>query len=101
MRQEAPPDLALRLVATRAEHDLATEREGVRADRACRLGRRAVGVDTNCAEIVAETRLEHGACRGIERLAVRAQCRMDGGRRRGLAVPPGRFTRGRSGDRGL
>jgi hypothetical protein len=43
-------------------------------------------VDSHCAEVVAETLLERGSCRRIERLAVRAQCSMDGGRHRDLGL---------------
>jgi hypothetical protein len=43
--------------------------EGIGADRMGRLSRLAVGVHTHPAEIVAEVRLHHVACRRGKRLA--------------------------------
>ena len=59
------------------EHDVLSDRVGVRVHGICGARRRGVGMNTDAAEIVPEAWLHRGAGRGVEGLARRIQRGLD------------------------
>src|SRR6266513_1863748 len=60
-------------ILTGGENDVRAGSIGMSVDGAGRVGGVRVGVDADIAEVVAEARLEEGACGGVQRMARRAE----------------------------
>ena len=68
MSEQAPPFPVLGRVFPRAKDHILAGGKRSRLERACRLGRSPIGMDTHLAEILAETCLEERARRGLDTL---------------------------------
>jgi hypothetical protein len=73
VREKLASTAAGRRVATRAEHDIATDRVRAGPNHSGRLRRSAIGVDAHAAEVGAEPGFHQGASAWIERLSGCAQ----------------------------
>ena len=85
VRQKLPPLARGRREAAGAEDQILADREGVGSNALRRRGGLRIGMHPDAAEIMPEPRLEIGSCRGIERLAGRAQYLVDDGWRNNLS----------------
>jgi hypothetical protein len=89
VREEMAAGLRGRLILALIKDNIGATGVGARVDSACGLRSLEAGVDTNAAEIAAETRLEEGSAGGVQRVAaspedvMHSACRSGRGRSRG------------------